>query len=523
MVGNTVMGEEKESIQQNNEVTYLERCPKRSDEIIADLNEAKTMGRLPEALISLCSSYEMDMVVIWKCRKFFIEMPDEFYDKYPNMLAFRTIIEAMAGRLDTAAEYAGRLGTTPDDFDGKQMNFLDYARMMLELVMPQYDNFEFLRRVNLLTSYSNKPIRGLALTACRPSVINGFRDVTEFCPDMEEKKEEISDKIYKVYGNSGKGVYEVALAEWKYETGNSFNALLLIAGIIPLLESERDIRCLFAAYILQMRILFFGGQIKSINEMYNTFRVKILNRRYEELEASLEASVCLYNCYEGNIDDISEWMDNRAPNENDELFLMDVYSYFVKMRCYLQTGKNMMALLLSKKLLMYLTQSFRPHDICECYILSAIACLKAGDRENAYIEFDKALEIGEKHGYIRLFGDEGQVMTELLSIYGMKVSKKEALHVYDSKWIKQIKSVSLEIGNRFKDYLKSEKEQYSKLSKSEIEVLHMLANGLKNDEVAFQLNVKLVTVKFHITNIYRKLMVENRQQAINRAREIGYL
>lgn len=517
------MGEDKKNLQLDKDVVYLERCPKRSDELVKDLSEAKERGTLPEALITLCSSYEMDMIAIWKCREFFINMPDEFYDTYPHMLAFRTIIEAMAGRLDKAAEYASRLGTTPDDFNGYQINHLDYIRMMLELVMPQYDNHEFLRRVNILTSGSNQPIRGLALTACRPSVINGFRDVTEFCPGMEENKDEIIDKIYTIYGNSGKGVYEVALAEWKYETGDSFNALLLIAGIIPLLESEKDIRCLFAAYVLQMRILVFGGQVKSISEMFDTFHEKIINRRYEELESSLEAAVCLYNCYEGNYEVINEWLENKAPNETKEIFMMDVYSYFVKMRCYLQTGKYMMALLLSKKLLMFLTQSYRPHDICECHILAAIACLKAGDRDNAYIELDKALEIGEKHGYVRLFGDEGQAMTELLSIYSMKVSKKEVLHIYDSKWIKKIKSVSLDIGNRYKNYLKSEKEQFSKLSKSELEVLHMVANGLKNDEIAIQLNVKPVTVKFHTTNIYRKLMVENRQQAVNRAREVGYL
>lgn len=517
------MGEKINIQQLDNGVVYLERCPKRSEEIVKDLNEAWKEGKLEEALISLFSSYEMDMLVIWKCRDFFIELSDDFYDKNPNMLTFRTIIEAMAGRVDSAAEYASRLGTTPDNLEGYKLNFSDYRRMMLELVMPQYDNYEFLRRANALTSYFDQPIRGLALNACRPSVINGFRDVTEFCKGMEERKEDIIDKIHKIYGNSGKGVYEVALAEWKYETGDSFNALLLLAGTIPALETEKDIRCLFVAFVLQMRILIFAGQTKGVNEMMNTLRSKILNRRYEELEASLEAANCLFNCYEGNLDAVNQWLENDAPNENNDLFMMDIYSYLVKMRCYLQTGKYMMTLLLSKKMLVYLNQSFRPHDICECYIMSAIACLKAGDRENAYIEFDKALEIGEKHGYVRVFGDEGQAMTELMSIYSAKVSQKEAVHIYDSKWIKAIKGVSLEVGNRYKNYLKSEKEQYSKLTKSELEVLHMIARGLKNDEIATQMDIKLVTVKFHITNLYRKLMVENRQQAVNRAREVGYL
>lgn len=513
----------KKEVKDNTEVWSLERCPMHSDEVVAKLKEAKDKGQLEESLIRLFGSYEMDMLIIWKCRDFFRACSEEFYRNHPHMIAFRAIIEAMGGHLDRAGEIVGWLGKTPDDLSGYQLKELDFVRMMLELVMPQYDNAEFVKRAKFLTSYSHQPIKGLALTACRPSVINGFRDMTEFCPDMETKSEEIIDNIFAVYGNSGKGVYEVALAEWKYETGDSFNSLLLVAGTIPALEFEKDIRCLFAAYVLQMRILLFGGQTRSTSEMFDKIRQKILDRRYEELEASLEAAICLFNCYEGNYPAINEWLQKKAPNENNDFFMMDIFSYLVKMRCYLQTGKHMMTLLLAKKLILYLSESYRPHDTCECLILLAMACLKAGDKENAYIEFDKALKIGSEHGYVRVFGDEGQIMIELLGLYSSKVSKKEAINVYDSKWLKKIKGVALEVGNRFPDYLKSEKEQYSSLSKSEQQVLHMVAKGMKNSEIATQLEIKLVTVKFHITNIYKKLMVENRQQAVNKAREVGYL
>ena len=58
----------------------------------------------------------------------------------------------------------------------------------------------------------------------------------------------------------------------KNMTGDDFKALMLLAGTIPTLEDCEDIRCLFAAYMLQMRILIFGGQTKTSHEIFNMIR-----------------------------------------------------------------------------------------------------------------------------------------------------------------------------------------------------------------------------------------------------------
>lgn len=61
------------------------------------------------------------------------------------------------------------------------------------------------------------------------------------------------------------------------------------------------------------------------------------------------------------------------------------------------------------------------------------------------------------------------------------------------------------------------------LSEREREVLHLIAAGLKNREIAGKLTVALSTVKTHINNIYGKLGVSNRVQAVTRAREMNLL
>ena len=58
------------------------------------------------------------------------------------------------------------------------------------------------------------------------------------------------------------------------------------------------------------------------------------------------------------------------------------------------------------------------------------------------------------------------------------------------------------------------------LSEREKEMLHFLLDGTTNREIAGRLFVSENTVKFHLKNIYSKLGVGNRLQAINTARAL---
>ena len=61
------------------------------------------------------------------------------------------------------------------------------------------------------------------------------------------------------------------------------------------------------------------------------------------------------------------------------------------------------------------------------------------------------------------------------------------------------------------------------LTNREIEVLRMLAKGVSNQEIAKSLFISPETVKRHLSNIYRKLKVGSRHQAVVSAKSIGIL
>lgn len=419
-----------------------------------------------------------------------------------------------------------KFGETPDELDITKATQIDFARIMLELVLPQLDNKEFIRRERFLTDYIKDPIVGLALTACRPSVFNGFRDFSDLCLNMEECREQVESAIIKLYGSSGQGVYEVAHAEWLYEHADAFGALVEVAGTIPALENAKDIRCLFVAYVLQLRVLHFHGQTKNCIDMFKKVRKRIYETGSEELEDSLIAAECLYSCYKADMDFVNDWLINDAPNENEEIFMMDMFSYLVKMRCYLQTDQYMNTIILANKMLELLKPSHRPHDKCECYILLAMALYKGNDEKKALDELKKAFAIASKYHYVRLFADEGQIMVELLKLYKQDADKdmnKALAEGYDEKYVREIKMIAQEAARIFPAYLQNEEIKEFALTKTEQKVLAYMAEGLSNDEIGLEMDKKVGTIKYHTASIFKKFGASNRQQAINFARGKGII
>lgn len=61
------------------------------------------------------------------------------------------------------------------------------------------------------------------------------------------------------------------------------------------------------------------------------------------------------------------------------------------------------------------------------------------------------------------------------------------------------------------------------LSSREVEVLMLIGKGLSNQQIALKCSIAPSTVKTHINNIYSKLGVQTRVQALNRARDLGFL
>ncbi|SHJ26563.1 LuxR family transcriptional regulator, maltose regulon positive regulatory protein [Clostridium cavendishii DSM 21758] len=97
-------------------------------------------------------------------------------------------------------------------------------------------------------------------------------------------------------------------------------------------------------------------------------------------------------------------------------------------------------------------------------------------------------------------------------LYLFKLKSIHLLEGIDNDLYKNIISKNHEKSNSNKSLLLSEREK---------EILVLIAVGKSNDEISKVLHITIGTVKWHINNIYSKLYVKNRIQAIEKAKELG--
>ena len=150
-------------------------------------------------------------------------------------------------------------------------------------------------------------------------------------------------------------------------------------------------------------------------------------------------------------------------------------------------------------------------------ILQALALHAQGDTDDALRQLGDALVLGQPGGFIRIFVDEGPRMAGLLS--------EAAAHGIMPDYMARLLA-AFEAEDR-KIEVQSSPNQcqglVEPLSRRELEVLFLVAQGLSNHEISERLFVALSTVKGHNLKIFEKLQVKRRTEAIARARELGLL
>ncbi len=127
---------------------------------------------------------------------------------------------------------------------------------------------------------------------------------------------------------------------------------------------------------------------------------------------------------------------------------------------------------------------------------------------------ESCLTLAEPEGYLRIFLDEGEPMRVILSDY---CRNKKPIH----------KSYCTKILNSFSGENSSpnpnQETLVEPLSRRELEVLGLICAGNSNQDIAQKLFITISGVKKHTSNIYGKLGVNSRTQAVALARELGLI
>jgi LuxR family maltose regulon positive regulatory protein len=463
------------------------------------LDKLLALGEFPQLKQELLQILKKASGIDWifLLDKYIFSFPEEEIVKTPQFTTFAAVSASIKGDIGKAQFYARLLSD----------NIL--LSHYINVYMPYTDNKTFRKSILYLQNTRNFHA---TFSSSRPSIINSMRDYSRYNRFLEHKEIPIKKTLYEIYGNQSIGMYEVALAEYYYQINRCYDALALVDSVINDLQRFGNSSVLQAALHVQLNVFIMKGQARDFQSMVDDYEFRISKVSYTLYPRYMESLRAWCALYEGDYDFCEKWLLEKAPRDTDPLTIMDIYNILVKLRVYLLLGKYYLIISIAIRLIPILKSWHRIMDTCEAELLYAMALFSDNNVEKAYEVLDKVLPVIKHFHYYRLVADEGQKMYNMLRLY------KKSRCLADA-FLDLLISMAKTTGLLYPNYLKLLSENYPKLTDTEKNVLRLMADERTNADIADYLSISINTVKFHSKNIFMKLNVSNRHQAIKIALE----
>ena len=330
-----------------------------------------------------------------------------------------------------------------------------------------------------------------------------------------------------------------ALSQWQaWLEDQGFDALPMSsvvdrARLLILVELDR----LEEAEAAAERLRRHRDQLDPLNQFYSrwaefrlaqtTERPQVLHARLDEIQhyvaryfnhwcfavPDLTVSRALLNLRAGNPDTILRWSSEFAsqpPLANQQRHLTEEAIY---LRVCIAMGQEKEREI--QQMRHQAVESGWVHREIYSVILLAFNARQRGRSASAQKYIEKALQLAAFAGYVRLFLDEGAEILPLLKQAAPDASYNELLHYLIERLTPDQTCASAKPTQT--------NQETSPLSERETEVLKLVAAGQTNQQMADQLNITASTIKRHLHNIYAKLEVKRRTQALAFARCHGWI
>jgi LuxR family transcriptional regulator, maltose regulon positive regulatory protein len=233
----------------------------------------------------------------------------------------------------------------------------------------------------------------------------------------------------------------------------------------------------------------------------------------------------------GDLALVKRWAESSGISADDDARYGNEFGLQVLARWMIASGQAKQALPLLDRLLKAAEEGGRYRVAMEVVILQALAHQALSDEAEAVKTLEKALITGQPEGFVRTFIDEGEPVSKLLlELLKQKGKRWETEQPELLRYVVKLRDSlgpTTPVPTARLATTESEALPWwyveDPLSERELEVLQHVARGLSNQEIADKLFLSAGTVKRHMSNIYQKLDVHSRTQALERARSLKVL
>lgn len=310
------------------------------------------------------------------------------------------------------------------------------------------------------------------------------------------------------------GVAQVYMAEALREWSDLSGAEALVReGIAHCTEWPGLADMALDGYLTLARLLQERGDVESALAALST--AEALGREAHVFQYAERLALARVRLWLATDDDdaLRRWIRTQGARWKAEKTLgsMDLLERTMLARLHLMRGEASDSLAGLNGLVEFAEAGGLMRSATEILLLRALSFRGQGQTAQAMMALARALSLAEPQGYVRLFVDEGPRMVELLR---QARSRGVAPEYVDTL---------LASGASPATAARKGDVPVDPLSNRELELLRLLAAGLSTSEIAGQLFITIGTARNHLKNIYGKLDVHGRVQAIERARALNML
>ncbi len=225
---------------------------------------------------------------------------------------------------------------------------------------------------------------------------------------------------------------------------------------------------------------------------------------------------------QGRLDDALAWAREQDLSADDEPSYPREFAHLTLARALLAQAAHAraerplnQAMNLLDSLLTAAEAGERRGSAIDILVLRALAGQQRDDAPAAVASLARALLLAEPDGYLRTFVDEGDAMRRLLR----QVADGPVAGAYARRLLGAFDAPP----PSSHPTRAAATALVEPLTAREVEILRLIAAGLRNQEIADRLFIGLPTVKRHVANAYAKLDVGHRTEAVAKAQALNLL
>ena len=328
------------------------------------------------------------------------------------------------------------------------------------------------------------------------------------------------------------------LAQIRYEQGRMDEAEGMVLDRLPILSATAMLDCVLSANFVMVRSAALRMNPSRAYKLLEQAENLGLTRHWGRLVAAALLERVRLSCLEGRISETAAYLDRLDQVAADHPAPMscawsDIHRYGALARAHvdLAQDRSQSAISILKKLQDEADKAHSHYFGLRVSTHLAVACLRAGERADALAAFRKVLEAGIGASVYQTILDQGPDIGTLLSAVhedpGRNADSADFMSYVDrlveghrARYQSEVKASPT---SAIAEPLRVREGDLVTLSVREGDILNLIAQGQADKEIARTLSIAPETVKSHVKNVFIKLNVQKRAQAVSRAQSLGLI